>query len=623
MEVDSTAENQGRHANAAITRFLEFYIRPNKKFDYAVMVNGPWGCGKTHLVKEFLNSKNSNKYLYISLNGISSTDQIDQEFFRQLHPVLSSSGMRVAGAVVRAFAKSTLKIDVAKPLELMIEWDAIDLTKKLNDSRDNLLIFDDLERCIMPIEEVLGYINGFVEHDGRKTIIIANEEEIQSGSNERYRIIKEKLIGQTLTVSAPAEEAFDAFIEQIADRGSKTFLKKYKNSVIDLHAQGGRGNLRTLKFAIWDFERIGIQLETRHWDRELSVLKLMKIIMAISMEHRAGNLKEGDLSSLIGFQHYLLGSNAVSTEETKSQSIRSRYPQVDFNDQILLAPTLEAILLRGEMNEQNLLHEINASADYADPKKQPLWIRALTLFETDDITVKNIIGEINTALRNYHVTEPGEFFHLVGVRLWLTKIGILSINSRIIVKESKNYINTLEQRQMLKTALDEPRGLLPEFEYHGIGFFSSETNEFCSIRNHYMQAAYRQEIKKYRDIAETIINSLIINPDNFYFFLVQNNIRPSLYHSRPILAYLSPQEFVNLILNYTPAIQIKIFDVLHQRHQFRQDQLKPEREWIGELKAALETKIDAPLMSNYRLRILIKDKLDPILGQHTTPNHGA
>lgn len=40
------------------------------------------------------------------------------------------------------------------------------------------IIFDDLERCSIVIPNILGYINQFVENNGLKVIVIANEDEI-------------------------------------------------------------------------------------------------------------------------------------------------------------------------------------------------------------------------------------------------------------------------------------------------------------------------------------------------------------------------------------------------------------------------------------------------------------
>jgi len=357
MSTTSQSEADEIRANAAITKFLDYYVDPSRPFDYAVMVNGPWGSGKTHLVKEFLKGRSSLKSLYVTLNGISSADQIDQQFYRQLHPVLSSRGMGIAVAVVRAVAKGALKLDFTKEESgtLNPSMPEIDLTKDLANPRDRLLIFDDLERCKMPVSEVLGYINGFVEHEGLKAIILANETEIRTYVELRYDEIREKLIGQTLTVSAPAGEAFDAFVSQVSHEATKGFLKRHREAVLALHTQGGRGNLRTLKHAMWDFEKIGSQLEERHWRKEESVLKIMKGLMAITMEYRAGELNEDDLSSLVGNRIGRLMRRTNGGEKSKADIIDERYPQVDFDKILLGAPMLGAILLRGEMDAPGLV----------------------------------------------------------------------------------------------------------------------------------------------------------------------------------------------------------------------------------------------------------------------------
>jgi predicted AAA+ superfamily ATPase len=88
------------HPNKHILEFLEYYCDPTHDFDYAVMLTGPWGSGKTHLlVKEFLQKREesgTSKYLYVSLYGLSSFRQIEEAFYRKLHPILSSKGMKIA-----------------------------------------------------------------------------------------------------------------------------------------------------------------------------------------------------------------------------------------------------------------------------------------------------------------------------------------------------------------------------------------------------------------------------------------------------------------------------------------------------------------------------------------------
>ena len=58
--------------------------------------------------------------------------------------------------------------------------------------KNSILVFDDLERCDCPLNEVLGYINTFVEQEGIKVILIANEKEIghiTSQANQELRYL--------------------------------------------------------------------------------------------------------------------------------------------------------------------------------------------------------------------------------------------------------------------------------------------------------------------------------------------------------------------------------------------------------------------------------------------------
>jgi hypothetical protein len=71
--------------NKEILEFLAYYCQPDNPLDYAVMLRGPWGAGKTHLIDNFLKSREKagpTKQLYVSLYGISTLRQIEDAFFR-------------------------------------------------------------------------------------------------------------------------------------------------------------------------------------------------------------------------------------------------------------------------------------------------------------------------------------------------------------------------------------------------------------------------------------------------------------------------------------------------------------------------------------------------------------
>ncbi|HDH7468521.1 TPA: hypothetical protein PJG68_002031, partial [Escherichia coli] len=91
--------------NEELTSYLNYLVDLEKSPNFAVMIDGEWGSGKTWFVRKLMNEeslKGKVKPLMISLYGIKSTEQIDEIIFKQMHPFLSSKGMLLAGTLTKA-----------------------------------------------------------------------------------------------------------------------------------------------------------------------------------------------------------------------------------------------------------------------------------------------------------------------------------------------------------------------------------------------------------------------------------------------------------------------------------------------------------------------------------------
>lgn len=49
-----------------------------------------------------------------------------------------------------------------------------------------IFVFDDLERCDCPLNEVFGFLNELVEHESTKVILIANEKELSDAAEAQF-----------------------------------------------------------------------------------------------------------------------------------------------------------------------------------------------------------------------------------------------------------------------------------------------------------------------------------------------------------------------------------------------------------------------------------------------------
>ena len=300
----------------------------NKNTGYAIMIDGEWGSGKTYFVREKLEkklkklweeTKREIKFIYVSSYGVKSTNELDSKIYEKIIleflPEKFKSkyqdierGLGSLYEIIKEFKKlpNIPKNSIRNLIEIL---------QKRN-SKNYILIFDDIERCEMPITELLGYINEFVEHKSMKTIIIANEKEILKkkmysnnelkylvaenkmldipieknriddifyknnklgkdedkkinieeldkrvekifGEDLLYSQIKEKLIGITIFYVPDLKSVLETIIdEEISNQKVKECIKTYDNKLINIMQNKNHINIRTLKIALKIIEKI-------------------------------------------------------------------------------------------------------------------------------------------------------------------------------------------------------------------------------------------------------------------------------------------------------------------------------------------------------------------------------
>jgi GTPase SAR1 family protein len=153
--------------NNHIEDYLNHYCNLDYAPGFAVLIKGEWGAGKTWFINKYCDKLkgNNQKTLYTSLYGMSSIQDIDEAFFRLLHPIMSSRGVAITGKIAKALLKGALKIDLNNDNNADGSWSIqipdIDFPD-LKDVDESILIFDDLERCSIELSILLGYVNHFV-----------------------------------------------------------------------------------------------------------------------------------------------------------------------------------------------------------------------------------------------------------------------------------------------------------------------------------------------------------------------------------------------------------------------------------------------------------------------------
>lgn len=257
----------GNSVNAHIHQYLTSYLKRENP-QYAVMLNGAWGCGKTFFIRKWKESIKSKdiKPIYVSLFGLQTIKEVNELINKELHPILTS---KTTKTIIKT-AKVLTGVAISHKLgndESEMNY-SIDLTSLLESDNPKtvggkIIIFDDMERCHIPPHILLGYINYFVEICNCHVILVCNNEKLCSwegnGSDKKYkdefRIFEEKTIGIKLTIQPSISEALDFFISE-TKYDPKDFLNRSKKDLALFIRESAILNLRSVRQAIFDFTDI-------------------------------------------------------------------------------------------------------------------------------------------------------------------------------------------------------------------------------------------------------------------------------------------------------------------------------------------------------------------------------
>ena len=274
--------------------FMKYVDTPNT--DYAILLDGDWGSGKTyylknHLVERLKNERNEIKVHYVSLFGIKNIGDFSSKILLEVLHVKNNNIKVIGKSLLTFFGKQ----DIAKESSIEI-LDAIDKI----DSK-TLFLFDDFER-VNPKEliEIIGYINQFVEHAGAKVIIAANKNEIDElkKSETKLGTFLEKLVRYSIHFIVPFKNIANGIFEKHC---IKPEIQIY---IINAFKSGRCNNLRTLQFVssvcsdiLRSIPENGLPKKYKEKLEELTIY----FASLIGIEIKNGSLKIEEARKLSGF----------------------------------------------------------------------------------------------------------------------------------------------------------------------------------------------------------------------------------------------------------------------------------------------------------------------------------
>ncbi len=605
------------------------YVRADYT-DYAIMINGEWGSGKTYFWNNKVRNKieslqlNGRQYstIYMSLYGISNLEDISKKIFiettqlmdKNLKKYMDSHGQ----TTIPEYAKTGL--DMANFFGVTKNGEKIDYGEFFA-TNNKILCFDDLERANVDVIDILGYINNFVEHDHIKTIIICNEKELSTklkSSNlemktfiatylldkegnllqtdkpmvekiadkieyvfdkaNDYERIKEKLIGETFEYAPKFNYIINGLLMRFEnDKDLITFLKQHTNLITNTFMKSGTRNLRILKHALNDFKKVFENVNKSYPNTNLRVLQTMLIFtIAVSFEIKSGKITKDKFI------------NINSNEEYKAILVSSR----------VLMDNRQYYIKEFDNN-----YYFNFKSDYRFFKFIEVYVRTrifdMRLFKDD---MENIIKTIDTEklpgykrllTEEYWKISDDQFPGVIEEVIKDIKEGNLKL---IEIVKLFAYFSYFSRRKLI----DYDMPTVKELFIEGMDKVA-ETSEYCDnieeeltrigidvgedmdeILQYFHKLNKNLEQKMYEQKADDIFKCIPMKMETFY-----DNFEAECM-DKAILNYYDPYKMFQRIMCASNEDIVLIKEMLVDRARKNEEIMKPELGFIIKLKKVID-----------------------------------
>ena len=611
------------------------YIRADYT-DYAIMINGEWGSGKTYFWNHKIRNKiesmkiNGKKYttIYMSLYGISNLEEISKKIFIETTQLMDKNLKKYMNSnsqtTIPEYAKTGL--DMANFFGVTQNGDKIDY-KEFFSTDDKILCFDDLERANVDVIDILGYINNFVEHDHIKTIIICNEKELSTKlkSNnlemktfiatylldkenkltektdepmvERiqdtieyvfdkandYERIKEKLIGETFEYNPE----FTYIINGLLMRYEKypeliRFLRENSYLITSTFEKSGTRNLRILKHSLNDFKKIFDMVNNSYPNTNNRILQTMLIFtIAISFEIKAGKITKDKFKNIENNEEYraILVSSRVFMDNRQFyiKEFDNTY-YYNFKAEYRFFKFIE-LYVRTRIFDMKVFKEnMEVIINTVDTDKLPGYKKLLTeeYWKISDDQFPNVIEQILDSVNKGEI-QPIEIVKLFAYFSYFIEKNLIDYDIKTI---ESTFINGMNIASVKSEYCENAEEELEQIETDNM------SSEMKNVIDRFNTINLQLKDKMYREKADEIFKYIPMKMELFYEKFAKECM------DIPIFKYYDPFQMFQRISCASNEDIVSIREMLAERAKHHKKEIEPEMENIAKIRQIMDDYID-------------------------------
>lgn len=606
--------------NTLLTAYLNEYIKMQKP-QFAVMITGKWGCGKTYYINRVINEWRNEKVktskdsiilkpIYVSIYGMHSISEIIHQIRVKLKPILYSKGVKVAKQAVlttlQIFTKSKVDFDgdgTGEDLNNFLDAEGIleiFKSESLSIKGNKVLVFDDLERSHIPMDEFFGFVNSIVEHSNSKVILLCEEDKLKESAEKdklkvEYKDFKEKLVGHTFSLEVDYSQIVTSFINDSKNK----ILTDNRDLIVKLFEASKYKNLRIIKHSLLDIVRLFNQFPTEI-EKNVNYAFFAKNVVAYfviaSIEDRFGNKDIDNFQSV----------NIFNQASEKTTNIENKYyTTLEFHKlyhstYTIPIKTLLSFVRTGFFNEPE---KVVAECRLLQSKNMTNWER---LWRYEALSNDEFMCLLTSERERFYKKEMEYSFevaHVAGI--------LLALEKRDLVKLSRKYVVSIAKKNIEKIYSNYPndvaRLMLNRYGYEFHESDSIEMKEIFDFVAYLMQKQIANIEREYIVKAWEQLKTGMTSSEIEALFDQPTPTRRCKYSMESIFAQVNPRAMADKIIALSNATKVEFMYFLINRYYIKgskikgtlTDEMKMDKESLKNISNILKSK-------SKRLRLIDK-----------------
>jgi len=510
--------------NEHIENYCIEYIESEFNPQFAILIKGEWGCGKTYFINKLISRYKekgqkiqSNEIIYLSLFGIGQISEIDDRLFQKMHPVLSSEQFKLATGFINSAIKAGIKINTAGTLNV----GGFDITPpkriKSKELEKKLIIIDDIERTSLYPSQIFGYFSEYLYQLNMKLIFIGHEG-IISGNDEKnnYLKIKEKTIGVEFTIKPEIEIAVESFIKELSLDND---MENIRNNCLEAISILDCKNLRTVRQCLYNLKIFYKALDKEIIEKRNS--ELSKIFINLFIQKSLGIISDKNqiIEAIVGFDEHKMNYDDYINLKEERKWIFDHYQK-----KIPLSSIWQDIIFDGDYSKQKISETYQQEENATKVSKQKnLFILISDWRSMNKQEFKAMIDTVNSELENGIYLHPGEILHYTNIMVIFCEWGLIGGTKIDIIDRIKNIIEKIKDK------------IIPIDDWTMLGFsyagwaYNNEVSEVNKIRDYIkeisnenlyisLEATIKEEIKQIKNNVHAFCQNIIhVNGTNRYY----------------------------------------------------------------------------------------------------------